>query len=77
VGDCAAPVDQDPDLAADLAGQLRQLAGQFVGDEAVRRQAPPAEPFESLELAGPEAVRVAFDADGCFLSGGTSLKVRG
>jgi len=35
VGDGAGAVDQHPDLAADLGGQLGQLSRELVGDQAV------------------------------------------
>jgi hypothetical protein len=63
MGDRTASVDEHADLTADLPGELRQLAGELVRDEPVCRQAPGSESFELLDMAGPQAVRVAEGAD--------------
>ena len=63
VGDRAAPVDQHPDLAAGLARELAELAGELVGDQALRREPTLGQAFELAGLAGLQAVRVAGDVD--------------
>jgi len=60
----AAAVDQDADLATEVARELGQLARELVRDEAVGRKAAAIEPFERVDLAGLEALGVAVDADG-------------
>jgi hypothetical protein len=59
VGDRAAPVDEDADLTTDLTGQLRQLAGELVAHQPLRREATPHETLELADLGGFEAVGVA------------------
>ena len=59
--DLAAPVDQQPHLAADVVAHLGELAGELTAQQAVCREAPAEEPFEALGvvfetspgLAGP------------------------
>jgi hypothetical protein len=46
-GDLAPAGNQNADLAVDLPGELRELAGQVVGDDPLRRDAP------SVELSDP------------------------
>jgi hypothetical protein len=68
IGDLAPAGDQDADLAVDLAGEFRELAGQFVGDDPVRRDAPPVELSDPFDLIRPEAGQVAVNLfDGCSL----------
>lgn len=59
VGDLAAAGDQDADLAVDLAGELRDPASQLVGDDPLRRDAPPVELTDPLDLGRREAGQVA------------------
>jgi hypothetical protein len=63
VRDGAAPVDEHAHLAADLMGDLGQLAREFLGDEATCGKSAPVEALESTDLAGFEALRVAGDLD--------------
>jgi hypothetical protein len=58
-------VDQDADLAADLARQLGEVASEFVGDDLVRRDPPAEDPLEVLDLRGLEAKGVAVDLVDC------------
>jgi hypothetical protein len=60
----AAPVDQHADLPAGLGAELGEVAGELVGDQAVRRDAPPEQVLELLDLAGLEAAGIAEDLDG-------------
>jgi hypothetical protein len=49
IGDLAPAGDQNADLAVDLPGEFRELACQVVGDDPLRRDAPPVElsdPFD-------------------------------
>ena len=48
--DGPAPIDEQADLARDLAGDFGQGAGQFRGDESGRRELPPVEALESCGL---------------------------
>jgi hypothetical protein len=47
--------DEDADLTVELAGELGKLAGQFVGDDPRRRDAPPVELADAFEFRRPEA----------------------
>ncbi|MFZ4437170.1 MAG: hypothetical protein ACOYOS_01970 [Syntrophales bacterium] len=58
--------DQNADLAVDLPGKFRELAGQVVGDDPLRRDAPPVELSDPLDLGRREAGQVAvYLLDGC------------
>ena len=59
IGDLAPAGDQEADLAVDLAGDLRDLPGQLVGDDPLRRDAPPAELPDAPYLRRPETGQVA------------------
>jgi hypothetical protein len=59
IGHLTAAGDQDADLAVDLPGELRELAGQVVGDDPLRRDAPPVELPDPLDLRRREAGQVA------------------
>jgi len=59
IGDLAPAGDQDADLAVDLPGELRELAGQLVGDDPLLRDAPLIELSDPLELIRPEAGQIA------------------
>ncbi len=63
VADAAPAVHQDPDLSPDLVAELRELARQLAGEQAVRGHAATAEAFDALDLARLEPVGVAEDAD--------------
>ena len=69
VGDRAAAVDQDTDLAAALAAEPRHRPRELLVDEAIRGNAAPGEAFELSDLMGLETVCVAEDLDECFLGG--------
>jgi hypothetical protein len=64
VGDGPGAVDEHAHLAAHLPGELRELAGEVVGDQPVRREAPLREALELLDVVGLQAVGVAENADG-------------
>jgi hypothetical protein len=64
VGDGARAVHQHPDLPADLPGELRELAGEIVGEEPVGGEAALREALELLDVVGLEAVGIAEDAYG-------------
>jgi hypothetical protein len=56
----AAPtVDDDADLAPDVAGELGQLQGDLLGYDAARLQVAPVEPLERVDVAGLESRGVA------------------
>jgi len=59
IGDFTAAGDQNTDLAVDLQGEFRELAGQVVGDDPLRRDAPPVELPDPLDLSRREAGQVA------------------
>lgn len=45
-------VDEDTYLAPDLPGNLRHKPGQFRGDNPLRRDSPPVEAFDAVDLTG-------------------------
>jgi hypothetical protein len=49
--DGPAPVDQDADLAVELAGQLRHVGGELVGDDLAGRDPSSVDTFEGTDLA--------------------------
>jgi hypothetical protein len=59
IGDLPPAGDEEAELAVDLAGELRELAGQFVGDDPLRRDPPPIELTDPLDLGRREAGQVA------------------
>jgi hypothetical protein len=59
VGDVTTPVHQHPHHAPDVAADLRELAGELVGDEAIGRQAALVEALDGADLTGLQAVGVA------------------
>jgi hypothetical protein len=59
VGHLAAAGDQNADLAVDLPGELRELAGQIVGDDPFGRDAPPVELADPFDFGRREAGQVA------------------
>jgi hypothetical protein len=59
IGDLAPAGDQDADLAVDLPGELRELAGQVVGDDPLRRDAPPVKLSDPFDLIRPESGQIA------------------
>jgi hypothetical protein len=59
IGDLPPAGDEEADLAVDLPGYLRQRPGQLVGDNPLRRDAPPVELPDPLDLGRPEAGEVA------------------
>ena len=63
VGHRAPPVDENPDLAPDLAADGRQFASEFLGQQPIGRDAPPEKSLEGPDLAGLEAVGVSVDLD--------------
>lgn len=66
VGDLAPAGDEEAELAVDLPGDLRDLPGQLMGDDTIRRDAPPAELPDASYLGRPEAGQVAVNLlDGC------------
>jgi len=66
IGDLPPAGDEEAELAVDLAGELRQVAGQFVGDDTLRRDAPPVDLPDPLDLGRSEAGQVAVNLlDGC------------
>ena len=59
IGDLAPAGDQNADLAVDLAGELRELAGQVVGDDPLRRDAPPVDLPDAFDFGGRETGQIA------------------
>jgi hypothetical protein len=59
IGDLSPSGDQETELAVEFAGEFRELAGQVMGDDPLRRDAPPVELPDTLDLGRPEAGQVA------------------
>ena len=59
VGDFTPAGDQKADLTIDLAGEFRERPGQFVGDDPLRRDAPPVELSDPFDFRRSEAGQVA------------------
>ncbi|MDP2840217.1 MAG: hypothetical protein Q8O11_09170 [Syntrophales bacterium] len=59
IGHLTAAGDQNADLAVDLPGELRELAGQVVGDDPLRRDAPPVELPDPFDFGRRETGQVA------------------
>jgi len=59
IGDLAPAGDQNADLAVDLPGELRELAGQVVGDDPLRRDAPPVELPDAPDFSRRETGQIA------------------
>ena len=51
--------DEKADLAVDLPGKFRQRPGHFVGDDPLRRDAPPVELPDPPDFRRSEAGEVA------------------
>jgi hypothetical protein len=58
-GDLSPAGDEKADLAVDFMGEFRKLAGKFVSDDSLRRDAPPVELADALDLCRPEAGQIA------------------
>jgi hypothetical protein len=63
VGHGAASVDEHAHFPADLVGDLGELAGEFLGDEAARWKPAPVQALQGSDLAGLQTLRVAGDLD--------------
>jgi hypothetical protein len=61
IGDVPPPADENADLTVDAVGQLREGAGEFMGEDAVRRDAPAIEPLDGFDVFRPQAGGVAED----------------
>lgn len=61
IGDVPPPADENADLTVDAVGQLREGAGEFMGEDAVRRDAPSIEPLDGFDVFRPQAGGVAED----------------
>ena len=58
-GDLPPARDQQAELAMDGAGELRKRPGQFMGDDAFRREASPVKLSDTLDLLRCESRQVA------------------
>jgi hypothetical protein len=58
-GDFTPTGDQQTDLTIDLTGEFRKRPGQFMGDDPLRRDAPPVELTDPFDLRRSEAGQVA------------------
>jgi hypothetical protein len=58
-GDFSPAGDEEAELAVEFAGNLGELAGQVMGDDPLRRDAPPVELPDTLDLGRSEAGQVA------------------
>ncbi len=61
MGHLSPAADEDADLPVDFAGEFRELPGQFMGQDAVRRYPAAVELFDSPDLFRAEARYVAVD----------------
>jgi hypothetical protein len=59
--DFALAIDEHPHLAPDVSRDLRELAGELLGDEGSGRKPPLVEFLEPVALAGLETDDVAFE----------------
>jgi hypothetical protein len=59
VGDLSPAGDEEADLAVEFAGNLGELAGQLMGDDPFRRDAPPVELSDALDIGRSQAGQVA------------------
>jgi hypothetical protein len=64
VRDGAATIHQHAHRPPDVVTQLRELAGELVGDQAIRGKVAAVEALERADLARLQALGVAEDADG-------------
>lgn len=71
--DGSAPVDQHADLAPGFPGQLGEMSGEFVGDQAVGWDLPPEEALEPSDLVGLQPMGISEDADGLTLPGSSGF----
>ena len=74
MGDGAGPIDQHADLAPGLAGQLREVPREFLGDQAIGGNLTPEEALELADLAGLQPMGVSEDADGLALPSAVDVK---
>jgi hypothetical protein len=59
IGHLTAAGDQNADLAVDLPGELRELTGQVVCDDPLRRDATPVELPDPFDFSRRETGQVA------------------
>ena len=59
IGDLSPAGDEEAELAVEFAGELGELAGHLMGDDPLRRDAPPVELPDALDLGRSEAGQVA------------------
>jgi hypothetical protein len=57
------PLDEDADLAPDLARELGEAPGEIVGQEPIGGEAALREALELLDVMSLQAVGIAEDAD--------------
>ena len=64
--------NQDADLAVDLPGKFGEPAGQFMGNDPLRRDTPPVDLPDAPDFIGAESGQVSVDLfDGRSLPGNT------
>jgi hypothetical protein len=61
VTDGAPAIDEHPDLPVNFRAEFAEFAGEFLGDQAIRRDPPPRKLRRRADLAGLEAAGVAVD----------------
>jgi hypothetical protein len=59
VGDLSPAGDENADLAVDFEGELRELAGDLLGEDPLRRDAPPVELADAPDFVRPEPGQIA------------------
>jgi hypothetical protein len=60
-GDLPPAGDEDADLAVDPAGELRELTGELVRDDPLRRDAPPVELPDAPDFVRAQTGQIAVD----------------
>ncbi len=64
MGDFAAAIDEDSDLAPDLETDFGEFAGELVAYDALDRNAASGKSFQPAYLTGFETAGIAVDVDG-------------
>ena len=68
MGDVAATIHKDADLASDLEADLGEFPGEFLVDDAIDGQAAAQQALKSSKLIRLETAGIAEDLDGSFSS---------
>jgi hypothetical protein len=60
--DITAPADQEPDLAVYFSRRFRELPGEFMRDNAVRRDTPPVNLLDPFVRFRSESIQISEDS---------------